>query len=85
MKKEIGYLKSLKRAYAWKILEEELMWRVKELENEIFNDFTPENNNKVYSKNDIKKVERLLLKQFIDLPETLISAMDIIEVDEQEE
>ena len=81
--KEIGYLKALKRAYAWKILEEELMWRIKELENEIFNDFTPNNNDKLYSKNDLKKLERQLLKQFIDLPDNLISAMDIIE-EEQE-
>lgn len=85
MKKEIGYLKALKRAYAWKILEEELMWRVKELEKEIFNDFTAENNTKVYSKSDIKKLERLLLKQFIELPDNLINAMEIIEVDDEKE
>ena len=77
--KEIGYLKTLKRAYAWKVLEEELMWRVQDLENEIFNDFTPWNNDKLYSKNDLKKLERQLLKQFIELPDNLISAMEIIE------
>ena len=82
--KEIGYLKALKRAYAWKVLEEELMERVKDLENEIFNDFTPDNNKQIYSKNDIKKLERLLLKQFIDLPDNLISAMDIIETKKEE-
>ena len=82
--KEVGYLKALKRAYAWKILEEEFMWRIKELENEIFNDFTPWNNDKLYSKNDLKKLERLLLKQFIDLPDNLISAMDIIENKEED-
>jgi len=82
--KEIGYLKALKRSYAWKTLEEELIWRIKELENEIFNDFSPSNNDKLYSKNDLKKLERQLLRQFLELPENLISAMDIIENEEEE-
>lgn len=83
--KEVGYLKALKRAYARKVLEEELMWRVKDLEYEIFNDFTPSNNDKLYSKNDLKKLERQLLRQFIDLPDNLISAMEIIEERQEEE
>lgn len=82
--KQVGYLKALKRAYAWKILEEEFMDRVKDIESEVLNNFTPEYNDKVYSKNDLLKVERKLLQQFIYLPDNLIKALDIIEEDDKE-
>lgn len=82
--KQVGYLKALKRAYAWKILEEELIDRLKDIESEVLNNFTPDYNDKVYSKNDLLKVERKLLEQFINLPDNLIEALDIIEEDEQE-
>ena len=84
MKKEIWYLKSLKRAYARKLIEEELMDRIKELEKEILYNFTPWNNDKIYSKNDLNKIERLILKQFIELPDNLINALDIIEAEEEQ-
>jgi len=77
--KEIWYLKALKKAYARKILEEELIERLKILDNEIFNLFDWDANDKKYSKNDLRKIERLLLKQFIELPDNLIWAMELIE------
>ena len=82
--KQIGYLKSLKRAYAWKLLEEQLQLNIKDLEYEILNNFSSENNDKRYSKNDLLKIERKIWEQFIELPDVLIWALDIIEEDWQE-
>lgn len=77
--KEIWYLKALKKAYAWKILEEELKARVQDLEKLILDDFTWKNNEMKYTALDIYKTERKLLKDFLELPDNLIRAMDIIE------
>lgn len=77
--KEIWYLKALKKAYAWKILEEELKARVQDLEKLILDDFTWKNNEMKYTALDIYKTERKILKDFLELPDNLIRAMDIIE------
>ena len=81
--KEIWYLKALKKAYARKIIEEELKAKIEDLENTILNDFTWKNNEVKYTALDIYKVERKILKDFLELPDNLISSMDIIEEKEE--
>lgn len=82
--KKVWYLKALKRAYAWKILEEEFMERISEIENVVLENFKTSNELK-FTENDLLKVERKLLKQFIELPDNLLNALEIIEIKEEQE
>lgn len=84
MTKEIGYLKTLQKAYGWKLLVNELQERVDSLTNEILTDFNKENNKVLYSLNDLRKVERQILKDFIEMPEMLRSSYDIIETNQED-
>lgn len=82
--KQVGYLKALKRAYAWKILEEQLNLRISDIEHEVLNQFNWEDNEKVYTKNDLLKAERKLLTLFLELPDNLMNALEIIEAKEED-
>ena len=82
--KQVGYLKALKRAYSWKILEEQLNIRISDIEHELLEQFDPDYNEQLYTKNDLRKVERKLLKDFLELPDNLINALDIIETKEED-
>jgi hypothetical protein len=74
-----AYLNAIRQSDSWKLLTNELQERIDELGEEILGTFG--DNEMKYSKNDFKKLERMLLIQLIALPENMMNALEIIETD----
>ena len=72
-KEEINQFRMLKEMPQWKILTEIIKTELKEVEEEIFE---VKDNDKLYTKDDLLKKERAIMKRFISLPDTLIDEFE---------
>lgn len=80
--KVLKWLRQLREFWPYLRLCNEIQLRIDELSNEIID--TIWDNKLKYTSQDLKRVERLVLKQFIELPENIIAEFDnIIEWVEQ--
>jgi len=78
---QISNLKHLVESDAWKFIQRELQTEVDRLTNELLGEtwIEPENNEKLYTNNDLMRVQRLLNKDTINLPNKLIEQLSPIE------
>ena len=77
-KSMMSKLQQLKQVPAWNLLTEELQRKKEELEKEVLNSFSINENEKYFSINDIKKVEIQTILLMLDMPDDLIDRLDNI-------
>lgn len=78
------HLKNLVNFPAWEYFRNDLLKQVSFIENSLYKiDF--EANKKVYTKHDILRIERNILKMIIDLPDDLIEQLNQITIEETKE
>lgn len=77
-KNQIALLRELKNSTTWKLLKVDLERRIKETEDIILNSFDFKYNDRKFSFNDLKKVERQCLWILLELPDDLILQLDNI-------
>lgn len=79
---QLNHLKQLVNFPAWQFFKDDLKAQLKAVESDIFK-INPEDNEKVYTKKDVLRLERNILQMMIKLPDDLMEKLDqIIEEDQ---